>query len=84
MLIALLHYDNEELLIEGIIDLAYPTHNNSSAIATICAVGFAIAESIQVDASINSILEKAIKGAKSEYKKIVEESLIAVASKFEK
>ena len=55
------------------IDLCWPTHYNSAAVSAACAVACAVCESQNENATIDSIFEKAIYGAKKSREQLEKE-----------
>lgn len=61
--IALLAKDDEKKAIQYTLDLCYPTHYNSSAVSGAAAITVAICVALKENATIESIISSAIKGA---------------------
>lgn len=56
---------DEELAIQYAIDMSYPTHYNSLAVAGACAVCASVANAQRKDATLQSVLKAGLKGARA-------------------
>ena len=75
--IALLSRDID-VVIDKTLDLCWPTHYNSAAASGAGAIACAICEALHNDATLDSIFEKAIYGAKTARKKLEGEGYISL------
>lgn len=73
----LLACGNQEKAIQYTKDLCWPTHYNSAAVSGACSIACAVCEAQKEGATLNSIFEKAIEGARISRIQLEEEGMEA-------